>query len=207
MRRSRCAFGFVSSAAPADEPFTINVIESLTGPAAFAGVEEKTALGVYEGCAEQSRRHPRASGPLPDLGRREFAANRAANRQRHHREARRGDHRPGRDRHVRCGRSRRAQQRTGGILPLAGTAAAEGLVRLLQLAFARRDAAGRSALPQRQELRPHRRADGDRRVRSSRIARLNDAMPSYKTLSDHRRREVRPDARSRSTPKSRRSCS
>jgi branched-chain amino acid transport system substrate-binding protein len=41
-------FGLVSTVAPADEVITINVIESLTGPAAFAGVEEKAALGVYE---------------------------------------------------------------------------------------------------------------------------------------------------------------
>jgi branched-chain amino acid transport system substrate-binding protein len=40
--------GFAPAVAAGDEVLTINVILSLTGPVAFAGLEEKTALGVYE---------------------------------------------------------------------------------------------------------------------------------------------------------------
>ena len=46
------AFALLLGAAPAiaagDEPLTINVILSLTGPAAFVGVDEKAAFAVYE---------------------------------------------------------------------------------------------------------------------------------------------------------------
>jgi branched-chain amino acid transport system substrate-binding protein len=44
----------VPTVASGDEPLTINVILSLTGPVAFAGIEEKTALGVYENLVNKS---------------------------------------------------------------------------------------------------------------------------------------------------------
>jgi branched-chain amino acid transport system substrate-binding protein len=41
-------------AVAADEPLTINVIVSLTGPAAFSGASDKEAIGVYEGLLNKS---------------------------------------------------------------------------------------------------------------------------------------------------------
>jgi branched-chain amino acid transport system substrate-binding protein len=52
------AFALLLGAAPAiaagDEPLTINVILSLTGAAAFVGVDEKAAFAVYEGALNKA---------------------------------------------------------------------------------------------------------------------------------------------------------
>ncbi len=44
----------VIPAVAADEPLTINVIVSLTGPAAFSGASDKESIGVYEGVLNKS---------------------------------------------------------------------------------------------------------------------------------------------------------
>lgn len=58
LRRSLLALALLAGIAPvatvAAEPLTINVILPLTGPAAFAGGDEKTALTVYEGMVNKA---------------------------------------------------------------------------------------------------------------------------------------------------------